>query len=113
MSVRDNIEEPSPIGRSLWIAPDGEAVMRLSGDLDVVSAEAAFGYVSDVIDRCRGPVFVELSEINFCDTHGLQALARLCRYAEWSGRRFYLASPSDQLIKVIQAAGPDLKLPVS
>jgi anti-anti-sigma factor len=110
VSFRGDIEEPSSIGLSLWLMPDGEAVVYLGGELDIVSAEVAFAYVRDVIDRCRGPVVVDLSALHYCDAHGLRALSRLCDYAERSGTVFQLASPRESLVKVTQITGLDMKL---
>ncbi len=103
--LTDDIEEPSLIGLNLWIMPDGDAVVYLGGDLDFVSAEAAFGYVADVIDRCRGQVVVDLSELDYCDARGLRALARMRAYAEHSGCPFQLASPSEPLVKILRITG--------
>jgi anti-anti-sigma factor len=109
VTVRDDIEEPEPLGRSLWFMPDGEAVVYLSGNLNSGSAEAVFGYISDVIDRGSGPVVVDLSGIAQCDAVGLQALAHLCQFANQPDDRFQLTSPSDQLIKVMRATRLRLK----
>ena len=108
MLVRDDLEERSPLGLNLWIMPDGEAVVDLGGDLDIVSAEVAFDYVADVIDRCRGPVVVDLSTLDYCDARGLRALARMCSYAELSGCPFQLASPSESLVKIMRITGLNL-----
>ena len=42
-------------------------------------------HVTDVIDRHRGPVTVNLAALNFCDARGLAALVRMAGYAERKG----------------------------
>ena len=89
------------------ICPTGEAVVDLGGDLDILSAEVAVSYVTDVIDRHHGPVTVNLTALVFCDAKGLAALVRMAGYAEQKGRPFRLASPSPSLIKIMRITGLD------
>lgn len=84
--------------------------MDLGGELDIVSAEAAVSYVSDVIDRCRGPVVVDLKAVVFCDARGLAALLRMAGHAERAGCEFRLASPRPSLVKIMQITGLDRRL---
>jgi anti-anti-sigma factor len=92
--------------------PDGEAVVYLGGELDTSNAEAAFAYVSDVIDRCLGPVVVDLSGLDSCDCDGLRALVRMGRYAEHSGAAFQLAAPRESLVEIVENTGLYPRFPV-
>ena len=109
MSVHSDVEEDWPLGMGLWVMPDGEVVVRLRGDLDICSAEQAFRYVGDMIDRCRGRVLVDLSGVNYCDAVGLRTLALMCNYADHSGCLLELVAPSDSLLKVMKITGLDFK----
>lgn len=60
----------------------GEILLVLSGELDVSSAEQAFGYVRDAIDRHKAPVVVDLASLNFCDARGLGMFVRMSKYAK-------------------------------
>jgi anti-anti-sigma regulatory factor len=113
VAVGGDTEERSPFGLNLWVMPDGEAVVYLCGELDATSAEAAFSYVGDVIDRCGGPVVVDLSALQRCDGDGLRALARMRVYADWSNCPFRLASPRDTLVRLTQARYRNLTSPFS
>jgi anti-anti-sigma factor len=84
------------------ICPTGEAVVDLGGDLDILSADVAVNYVTNVIDRHRGPVTVNLTALAFCDARGLAALVRMAGYADRKGCPFRLASPSPRLIKIMR-----------
>ena len=93
-AAQDDPTKTAPMELSHRICPDGEAVVDLGGDLDMLSAEVAVSYVRDVIDRHLGPVMVNLTALEFCDARGLAALVRMADYAEQKGCPFRLASPS-------------------
>jgi len=100
--ARDELERTAPMKLNHRICPTGEAVVDLGGDLDILSAEVAVTYVTDVIDRHRGPVTVNLSALAFCDARGLAALVRMAGYAERKGCPFRLASPGPRLVKIMR-----------
>ena len=107
MAAQDDPQATAPLELSHRICPTGGAVVDLGGELDIVSAEVAVSYVSDVIDRHRGPVIVDLTALAFCDARGLAALVRMAGYAEQKDCPFRLASPSPSLVKVMRIAGLD------
>ena len=57
----------------------GEILLVLVGELDVSSAEQAFGYVRDAIDRHKAPAVVDLASLNFCDARGLGMFVRMSK----------------------------------
>ena len=59
------------------VAPDGQATVRVRGELDIATADQAYTYLRDVVDGQDGPVTVNLSELSFCDAAGLGVLARV------------------------------------
>ncbi len=91
-----------PLRLSHRIAPGGQAVVDICGELDIATAAAAVRYVSDVIDRHRGPVVADLAALAFCDASGLGALVRMAVHAERAGCSFRLASPSPSLVKIMR-----------
>jgi anti-anti-sigma factor len=90
----------------------GEVVVTLAGELDLASAEQAFGYVRDVIDQHNGPVLLDLASVSFCDARGLGTLVRMGRYAGQAGRVLTLMSPRPQLLKIMRITGVNDALPV-
>jgi anti-anti-sigma factor len=105
MAAPGDLRETEPIELSHRISPAGEAVVRLRGELDFVSAEVAVSYVLDIIDRHGGPLTADLSALAFCDARGLAALVRMAGYAERAGCPFRLASPSPSLVKIMLITG--------
>jgi anti-anti-sigma factor len=92
------------------ILPTGEAVAAIGGELDIATAGTAVRYLTQIIDRHHGPVVVDLTALRFCDARGLSALLRIARYAEQSGHRFRVASPSPSLVRLLRITGLDREL---
>jgi anti-anti-sigma factor len=92
------------------ILPTGEAVARIGGELDIATADTTVRYLTQVIDRHRGPVIVDLSALRFCDARGLSALLRIARYAEQSDHQFRVAAPSPSLVRLLRITGLDREL---
>jgi len=92
------------------VTTPGEVILTLAGELDLASAEEAFAYVRDAIDRHDGPVVLDLSWLSFCDARGLGTLVRMSRYAEQAGRTLRLISPRPQLAKIIRITGLNTRL---
>jgi anti-sigma B factor antagonist len=107
MAVQDDLERTTPLALSHRIRPMGEAVVELTGDLDIATAELAVSYVTDVIKRHHEPLTIDLSALDFCDAKGLAALVRMAGYAEQKDCPFQLASPSPALIKIMRITGLD------
>ena len=113
MAVQGDLERTTPLALSHRIRPTGEAVVKLTGDLDIATAELAVSYVSDVIRRHREPLTVDLSALDFCDAKGLAALVRMAGFAEQKDCPFRLASPSSALIKIMRITGLDRRFSFS
>lgn len=100
-----DLRRTEPLELSHRISHAGEAVVQLGGELDLVSAEVAVSYVTDIIDRHGGPVTADLSALAFCDARGLAALVRMAGYAEQADCPFRLASPNPSLVKIMRITG--------
>jgi anti-sigma B factor antagonist len=104
---RDDLPGTAPLELSHRIWPTGEAVVDMDGELDIATAELAVRYVTQVIDRHRGPVIVDLAALGFCDARGLAALLRMAGHAKQAGCPFGLASPAPSLVKIMRITGLD------
>lgn len=83
----------------------GEARVSLTGELDMASADDAFYYVRDVIDRHHIAVVLDAAGVSFCDARGLSALLRMRRYAQQAGISLRLTSPSRRLLQILRITG--------
>ena len=87
-----------------------EVVVTFTGELDIASAEQAFGYVRDVIDRHGTLVVLDLASLSFCDARGLGALVRMNRYAGQAGCALRLMSPRPLLLEIMRLTNLDREL---
>ena len=60
MHVDQEKDPQPPLELSHRVLDTGGAAVELGGELDVATADAAFGYVSEIIDHLGGPVVVSL-----------------------------------------------------
>jgi anti-sigma B factor antagonist len=86
---------------------DGDQVIRVTGELDIATAEKAYSYISEALDGGQAPVSVDLSGLTFCDASGLRALARLARHARQAGRQLRLTAVRPSLLKLMRITGLD------
>jgi len=82
-----------------------EARVSFTGELDMASADQAFCYVRDVIDRYHTTVVLDMTGLSFCDARGLAALMRMSRHAQQARISLRLASPSRRLQQILRITG--------
>jgi anti-sigma B factor antagonist len=99
------------LGLSSQTSADGYQVVSVSGELDIATAQQVYTYLSDVIDRARTPVNVDLGGVTFCDASGLSVLARIANYAKEKGRQLKLTSARPSLLKIMRLTGLDALFP--
>jgi anti-anti-sigma factor len=120
---RTDAGDPGWPGESTTAEPGGLLSLRcgaaasavtitFTGELDLASAEYAFGYVRDVIDQHKALVALDLSSLSFCDARGLGALVRMSNYAGQTSCALRLVSPQPQLAKLMRITGLDSELMV-
>ncbi len=93
------------------VAADGKATVRVSGELDIATADQAYTYLRDVVDNQDGPVMMNLSELTFCDAAGLGVLARVAGHARRSGRSLKLTAARPSLVRIMHITGMDEAFP--
>jgi len=103
--------DPDQLEFSRRTGPDGDQVISVAGELDIVTAGQAYAYLSEVIDHARAPVSVDLAGLSFCDASGLGVLARVASRARQAGRQLRLVSPRPSLVKIMRITGLDRAFP--
>jgi anti-sigma B factor antagonist len=91
-------------------ASDG-GIVTARGELDIATAEQAWTYLRGVVDRQRGPLTVNLSELTFCDAAGLSVLARTAGRARELGREVRLTAARPSLLRIMKITGMDEAFP--
>ena len=105
MHVDQEKDPQLPLELSHRVLDAGGAAVEIGGELDVATADAAFGYVSEIIDRCGGPVVVCVAGVRFWDARGLYALVRMSHHAQRADCRFRVISPGPRLTQLMQITG--------
>jgi anti-sigma B factor antagonist len=78
----------------------GRAIVRLSGELDVADAASVVAALAaTVADQCE--IIVDLAGLDFIDSSGLAALARVRKQARQAGGDVLLAAPQQQVLRVL------------
>jgi anti-anti-sigma factor len=90
---------------------DGKATVRVRGELDIATADQAYSYLRDVVDKQDGPVTMNLAELTFCDAAGLSVLARVAGYAREAGRSLKLTAARPSLVRIMHITGMDEAFP--
>jgi anti-sigma B factor antagonist len=99
------------LGLTHRIYPDGRAVAVIHGELDAATADQAYEYVRQVIDRSRGPVRLDVAGLTFCDARGLRTLVGVAAHARKTGRKVSLVAPRPAIVKIMRITGVDANFP--
>ena len=100
-----------PLGLTHRIYPDGRAVVVIRGELDAATADQAYDYARQIIDRAGGDVRIDLAGLSFCDARGLRALVRIADHARGAGRPLSLVSTRPPILKIMRITGVDAMFP--
>jgi anti-anti-sigma factor len=93
------------------VTSDGEATVRVRGELDIATADQAYAYLRDVVDSQTGSVTMNLAELSFCDAAGLGVLAKVAGHARRSGRPLKLTAVRPGLLRIMAITGMDEAFP--
>jgi anti-anti-sigma factor len=110
-AVRDGGVTETQLGLSQTTGLDGSQVVSVAGELDIATAEQAYTYLKDVINRGYSPLNINLADLTFCDASGLGVLVRAANHAKAVGRQLKLTSARPYLVKIMRITGMDSAFP--
>jgi len=85
---------------------DGYAVVRFVGELDLQGASHAKQYAIRALSASRsGPLFIDLSDLSFCDSRGVHAFFAIQEEARSKGRAVVLQRPQPAVATVFRICG--------
>jgi anti-anti-sigma factor len=93
------------------LRPDGAAVVRLIGRLDLTSAAAVKQQLTRSIAEGHRVVVVDLDGVTFIDSSGLGALISGLKAARFQKRELRIARPGEQARVVLELTALDRILP--
>ena len=79
---------------------NGRAVVTLSGELDVADAASVVAALAATVAHQR-EIIIDLAGLEFIDSSGLAALARVRKQARRAGGDVLLAAPQHQVLRVL------------
>jgi anti-anti-sigma factor len=106
-------EEPAVPERLLitsTTADDGTRVVTLVGEVDLDGSARLRDTLLSCPESAPGTV-VDLSDVTFMDSSGINALIAAHRAAQAGGTRLRLAAPQEAVLRVLQLVGVDTLIP--
>lgn len=84
-------------------------IVRVGGEMDIDRAPLLQEALHTVITGpgCPDEVVLDLAELTFCDSSGLNALLQARLTAQEHGRRIRLHAPQPQVIHLLELTGTD------
>jgi anti-sigma B factor antagonist len=85
------------------VAHDGEwIVVRLEGEIDVVSAPAAHERIAELQALGYGNIRVDLERVEFLDSQGINLLVAARKGAVAAGGQVEIHNPPDRVMEVLE-----------
>ena len=82
-----------------------EALVKLSGELDMLSAPELSDELKEVLDGGATRVVVDMTDLEFMDSSGLSAILGAHQSAEERGATLTLFGPSERVIRLVNITG--------
>lgn len=97
-------EASAPILMVVPVLADRHAVVALTGDLDLSTADQVRAAAERCLTRRPERLSMDLSGLAFCDCSGIRVLRHMLDDADTSGVEFRLLAPSDWIRRVFTLA---------
>ena len=78
----------------------------LGGEIDIAAVDSLRAEFANVADGA-GPVTIDLRDVSFIDSSGIEALCAVRRDAERTGGTVVLRAPSAAVVRVLEVTGLD------
>ncbi|OEJ36090.1 STAS domain-containing protein [Streptomyces subrutilus] len=105
------MEDPEDGGeRGVWVNGDDQLlVVHVGGEMDIDRVSMLRGALHAAITQPGGPdeIVVDLSELSFCDSSGLNGLIQARHTAAEHGRHISLRAPQPQFRRLLEMTGAD------
>ena len=87
------------------IPNDPWTVVRLVGELDLLSRAVAVGVIDGVMNAGSDRILLDLADLTFIDTSGMSGILRMQQKAERTGVDLVVANPSAMASSVMEVSG--------
>ncbi|MFI7180128.1 STAS domain-containing protein [Streptomyces spororaveus] len=102
--------------QGVWVNGDDQRrVVHVGGEMDIDRAPMMYDALQAAITEPGGSdeIVVDLSDLSFCDSSGLNALIHAQQTAAEHGRRIVLRTPPPQLRRLLGMTGADALFPLT
>jgi anti-sigma B factor antagonist len=98
---------------SVTVTSDGDrATVSLRGELDLAGVDRAREAIEQAESTPGGLLVLDLSELDFIDSTGLEVLLRAARRAHDTGRRLIVQRPSRYVRRLLELTAIDQSLDI-
>lgn len=104
VGMADDLSFRELSAEEVW-SPDGDRILRLSGDLDLNTSRQLRELLATAIDGGAPRVVVDLSAVDFIDSTGLGDLVSALKRARRKDRELILRSPRTNAQKLFEITG--------
>jgi len=94
--------EPTALTVDVARGADDEAIVTISGELDLGAAATLVGAIDEICDGSPASVTLDLSGVSFLDSSGLGALLTLHARCQSEGIAFSATSPPSHVCRVLE-----------
>jgi anti-anti-sigma factor len=98
---------------SVETRPEGRAIVRLDGQLDLLSTTAVKQHLLQTINNGDVWLVVDMSRVSFVDSSGLAALISGLKAARMAGGGMHIASPGEEVQNILEFTRIDRVMPIS
>lgn len=100
---------PPPTGLTVSVrnTEGATAVCALAGDLDMETLAPAKDAIDELVAAGVQSLVVDLGQVAFCDSSGLNLLLQARMSAEAHGARFHLAACAPSVRRILELTGAD------
>ena len=85
--------------------PRGEAIVAVTGDLDLATAGDLRRRLSGVIENDQGDVVLDMSDVTYMDSSGLSVVLEVRDVLQRQGRTLVIARPSAPVATILKLCG--------
>jgi anti-anti-sigma factor len=86
-------------------APEGEAALKLTGELDLSTVEIFVDALNSVLEAPPATVVLDMSELGFIDSSGVGAYVTAYRKAQAKGCSLRVGARSNLVERVLELSG--------
>ena len=99
------LEQAQPLSLLLTPDEDGNAVLAVGGEIDIVTAGQVGGALIEALDGWPGQVVIDLGGVDFFDSQGISMLVRVHKARGLDPKRLVIRSARPHVRKVFELTG--------